>query len=229
LNNTDKISEKQVEAYLKEHPDFLTQHESLLDFLTPPMRWSGDKVVDLQSYMLDKLRGEQDDLKDAANLLINTTRENMLIQTRTHAGVIAMLEASTIENLIHVISMDMPMLLDVDAVSLCFETGGEDFGEIDNPGLRWFAPNTVKKVLGSDNEFAKLLEHTSDDGSVFGEAAGIVRSAALARIGPQNTLPTGLLALGSRTKGSFHGGQGTDLLMFLARVLEHCLLNLMKK
>ena len=107
MNNTDKISEKQVEAYLKEHPDFLTQHESLLDFLTPPMRWSGDKVVDLQSYMLDKLRGEQDDLKDAANLLINTTRENMLIQTRTHAGVIAMLEASTLENLIHVISMEV--------------------------------------------------------------------------------------------------------------------------
>ena len=229
MNKTDKILEKQVEAYLKEHPDFLTQHESLLDVLTPPMRWSGDKVVDLQSYMLDKLRDEQDDLKDAANLLINTTRENMLIQTRTHAGVIAMLEANTIENLIHVISMDMPMLLDVDAVSLCFETGGEDFGELDNPGLRWFAPNTVKKVLGSDNEFAKLLEHTSDDGSVFGEAAGIVRSAALARIGPQNGLPSGLLALGSRTKGSFHGGQGTDLLMFLARVLEHCLLNLLKK
>ena len=229
MNKTDKILEKQVEAYLKEHPDFLTQHESLLDVLTPPMRWSGDKVVDLQSYMLDKLRDEQDDLKDAANLLINTTRENMLIQTRTHAGVIAMLEANTIENLIHVISMDMPMLLDVDAVSLCFETGGEDFGELDNPGVRWFAPNTVKKVLGSDNEFAKLLEHTSDDGSVFGEAAGIVRSAALARIGPQNELPSGLLALGSRTKGSFHGGQGTDLLMFLARVLEHCLLNLIRK
>ena len=229
MNKIDKISEKQVEAYLKEHPDFLTQHESLLDVLTPPMRWSGDKVVDLQSYMLDKLRDEQDDLKDAANLLINTTRENMLIQTRTHAGVIAMLEANTIENLIHVISMDMPMLLDVDAVSLCFETGGEDFGELDNTGVRWFAPNTVKKVLGSDNEFAKLLEHTSDDGSVFGEAAGIVRSAALARIGPQNKLPSGLLALGSRTKGSFHGGQGTDLLMFLARVLEHCLLNLIKK
>ena len=66
MNKTDKISAKQVETYLKEHPDFLTQHQSLLDFLTPPMRWSGDKVVDLQSYMLDKLRDEQDDLKDAA-------------------------------------------------------------------------------------------------------------------------------------------------------------------
>ena len=45
LNNAKLPSADQVEAYLKEHPDFLTHHESLLDQMTPPMRWSGDKVV----------------------------------------------------------------------------------------------------------------------------------------------------------------------------------------
>ena len=58
LTNTNLPSEEQVEAYLRKHPDFLTQHETLLDLMTPPMRWSGDKVVDLQGYMLDRLRGE---------------------------------------------------------------------------------------------------------------------------------------------------------------------------
>ena len=59
--------------------------------MTPPIRWSGDKVVDMQSFMLDRLRGEQADLKeDAANLLISTTRANMMIQTRTHAAAIAL-------------------------------------------------------------------------------------------------------------------------------------------
>ena len=52
LDNTKLPSADQVEAYLKEHPDFLTHHESLLDQMTPPMRWSGDKVVDLQSLSL---------------------------------------------------------------------------------------------------------------------------------------------------------------------------------
>ena len=61
---------------------------------------------------------------------------------------------------------------------------------------------------------------------MFGEAAGIVCSAALARISSISNLPAGLLALGSRVKGSFHGGQGTDLLLFLTRVLEYCLLKL---
>ena len=226
LSDAKLPSEDQVEAYLRKHPDFLTQHETLLDFMTPPMRWSGDKVVDLQSYMLARLRGEQDDLKDAANLLISTTRANMLIQTRTHASVISLLSALDFESLIHTVCFDLPILLDVDAVSLCFETTSDGLPTLGNTDIRWFSPGTIDKVLGYENEFAKLLEHTCDDGAVFGEAAGIVRSAALARIGPGGKLPSGLLALGSRIKGSFHGGQGTDLLLFLARVLEHCLLQL---
>ena len=226
LNNAKLPSADQVEAYLKEHPDFLTHHESLLDQMTPPMRWSGDKVVDLQSYMLDRLRGEQDDLKDATNLLISTTRANMLIQTRAHASVMSLLDALDFDDLIHTVCFDLPILLDVDAVSLCFETASNGFPVLGDTDIRWFSAGTIDKVLGHENEFAKLLEHTSDDGSVFGEAAGIVRSAALARIGPSGSLPAGLIALGSRIKGSFHGGQGTDLLLFLARVLEHCLLRL---
>lgn len=217
------LSEKQVESYLKNHPNFLVEHPTLLDCMTPPMRWSGDKVVDLQSYMLDRLRGEKGELKDASNLLINTTRANMLIQTRTHASVIAIMNAIDLDTLVHVVCFDLPMLLDVDAVSLCLETFDRGLEKLASTDIRWFAPGTVNKVLGNDNEHAKLLEHTSDDGAVFGEASGIVRSAALARINLNGSLPNGLLALGSRNKGSFHGGQGTDLLLFLARVLEHCL------
>ena len=82
------------------------------------------------------------------------------------------------------------------------------------------AAGTVDKVLGGADEFAKLIEHTKDDGAVFGEAAGIVKSAALGRLQPGYGIPNGLLALGSRNRGAFHGGQGTDLLIFITRVLE---------
>ena len=224
LNQPNAITEDQVEDFLRDHPDFLTQHSALLDVMTPPMRWSGDKVVDMQSFMLDRLRGEQIDLQDAANLLISTTRANMMIQTRTHAAAIALLGAEDLEQLIHATCFDLPLLLDVDAVSLCFETGDKGHPGLGSIDIRWFAPGTIDTVLGSGEDYAKLLEYTSDDGAVFGEAAGIVQSAALARIGPGGTLPAGLLALGSRTRGAFHGGQGTDLLIFLARVLENCLL-----
>ena len=224
LNQSNPITEDQVEDFLRDHPDFLIHHPALLDVMTPPIRWSGDKVVDMQSFMLDRLRGEQVDLKDAANLLISTTRANMMIQTRTHAAAIALLGAEDLEKLIHITCFDLPLLLEVDAVSLCFETGDTGHPGLGSMDIRWFAPGTIDTVLGSREDCAKLLEYTSDDGSVFGEAAGIVQSAALARVGPGGTLPAGLLALGSRTRGAFHGGQGTDLLIFLTRVLENCLL-----
>ena len=61
-----------------------------------------------------------------------------------------------------------------------------------------------------------------DDGQVFGEASGLVKSAALARIQPGNGIPAAMLALGARDRGGFHSGQSSDLLTFLARVTEMC-------
>ena len=156
LNHPGKISEDQVENFLRDHPDFLTQHPALLDVMTPPMRWSGDKVVDMQTFMLDRLRGEQVDLKDAANLLISTTRANMMIQTRTHAAVIALLGAEGLEKLIHATCFDLPLLLDVDAVSLCFEKGDKEYPGLGNIDIRWFAPGTIDTVLSSSEDFRSI-------------------------------------------------------------------------
>ena len=213
----------QVSNYLRKHPDFLVTHPDLLNILAPPSRWedgNGGNVVDIQTSMLDRMRDESTNLKDAANLLISTTRSNMMIQTRTHAAVIAILGADDLERLIHVVFFDLPILLDIDAASLCLETNKEKFKELEETNIRWVSRGTVNKVLGGASEFVQLIEHTKDDGAVFGEAAGLVKSAALGRLQPGFGIPNGLLALGSRNKGAFHGGQGTDLLIFLTRVLE---------
>jgi len=220
----DNLSAEAVAEYLRAHPTFLTDHPDLFRVLTTPARWEeGETLVDLQSLMLEKLREESQELKDAANLLINTTRSNMMIQTRTHAGAVAILGAVGLENLIHVICYDLPMLLDVDAVSLCFETGDQGSDQLGNDDIRYLSPGVVDTVLGGADKFAKLLEYTNDDGAVFGEAAGIVQSAALVRLSPGGGIENGLLALGAREQGSFHSGQGTDLLIFIARVVDACL------
>ena len=59
----------------------------------------------------------------------------------------------------------------------------------------------------------------NDDGTIFAAAAGLVNSAALARIHAGSNWPVGLLALGARDD-AFHPGQGTELISFLCRVLE---------
>jgi uncharacterized protein YigA (DUF484 family) len=218
-----KIDASKVSEYLQQNPNFLIENPDLLSVLYPPSRWgngSGGNIADIQTSMLDRMRDEKTDLKDAANLLISTTRSNIMVQTRTHAAVIGILAANNLERLIHVVCFDLPLLLDIDAASLCLETGEEGlpkFGEMD---IRWVTPGIVNKVLGGADRFTKLIEHTKDDGGIFGEASGIVQSAALSRLQPGGGISNGLLALGSRAKGAFHGGQGTELLIFLTRVLE---------
>lgn len=209
----------EIAQYLRDHPSFLTDRPELLRELTPPSRFDGGSIVDLQSVMLDNLQEESRDLRDAANLLISTTRSNIMIQTRTHAGVMALLGADSFERILHVIRFDLPLLLDVDAASLCLETGDTGLTALGGSEIQWLAPGSVDALLGLDQQFA-LLEETSDDGAVFGEASGLVCSAAYVRINTGGGIPAGLLALGSRERGAFHPGQGSDLLNFLARVAE---------
>ena len=217
----DTLTAEQVETYLRQNPGFLTERPDLIAVLAPPSRWDGGSVVDLQSVMVQRLREESRDLRDAANLLISTTRSNMIVQTRTHAAVMAMLGADNFERLAHVIRHDLPLLLDVDTVALCFESASSAPPEISD--VRWLPLGSIEKVLGGMNDpFHRLIEDVYDDGQVFGEAAGLVKSAALARVQPGNGIPAAMLALGARDRGAFHSGQSSDLLTFLARVTEMC-------
>lgn len=213
---------EQVETFLRANPSFLNERPDLIAVLAPPSRFEAGAVVDLQTMMLQRLREESRDLRDAANLLISTTRSNMIIQTRTHAGVMAMLGADSFDRLIHVVRYDLPLLLDVDTVSLCFETSASNPPDITD--VRWVPDGSVAQLLGgTEHPMCRMIEEVSDDGQVFGEASGIVRSAAVARVAPGSGISSGLIALGARERGAFHSGQASDLLIFLARVAETCL------
>ena len=215
-------SAEQVEAYLRANPAFLNERPDLIAVLAPPSRFEAGAVVDLQAMMLQRLREESRDLRDATNLLISTTRSNMIIQTRTHAGVMAMLGADDFDRLIHVVRYDLPLLLDVDTVSLCFETSASNPPELTD--VRWVPEGSVAQLLGGNEHPAcRMIEDVIDDGQAFGEASGIVRSAAVARVVPGSGIASGLIALGARERGAFHSGQASDLLTFLAKVTEMCL------
>lgn len=217
-------SAEAVADFLKANPDYLKDNPELLSVLSPPSRWKEESsVVDMQAFMLDRLKNESDNLRLAANELVTTTRSNMLVQTRTHAAVIALLGADGLERLIHVIRFDLPLLLDVDAVSLCFESAGGAEALFASGDIRQIPVGTIDHLLESPDTDAMLFADTGDDGTVFGEAAGLIASAAVARIRPTRISPPGILAMGGRHRGTFDPSQGTELLSFMARVAEHCI------
>jgi uncharacterized protein YigA (DUF484 family) len=214
------LTSAQVIAFLRQNPGFLADHEELLPLLTPPAYRRGDNVVDMQRFLLERLREELGRVKGQQRLLISTSRSNLMSQNRIHAAVLALIGASSFEHLIQTVTSDLAVMLDIDVVTLCVEAGDQPRERHPNlVGLQLLEPGVVNQILGPKRD-ALLADHTSGDAEIFGAAAGLVRSQALLRLSVGGRAPEGLVALGSRRPAKFKPGQGTELLCFLARALE---------
>lgn len=216
----DLPTDEQVRAYLGRNPDFLVRHPELAVGLDVPAPEHGDKVVDLQQFVIHRLRAELDEMRGCAEHLITTTRSNMSTQSRTHEAVLAVLSAGDMADLAQVMAEVLPPLLDVEVITLCFETGEQAIRELAVPGIHVLDAGKVDELL-SQGGHSLLRGHTTGDPAVFGDGAGLVRSFAMVRLEAGGRCPVGLFALGSRDERTFHHSQGIDLLTFLARVIEH--------
>jgi uncharacterized protein YigA (DUF484 family) len=212
-------SAAQVIAYLRRHPDFLYRHPELLDMQSPPARHNEGPVVDLQQFMVERLRSDVAKLRANQDEIIANSRDNLGTQERIHKAVLALLEADTFEEFIEIITGDLVLLLEVDVVCLCIERteGYNRRPKLD--GLELLEQGSVDRIMGKSRQVL-LRDDTTGDPEVFGGAAELVRSDALLRLKPSKAAPNALLAFGTRHPGYFHPGQGTELLSFLGRIIE---------
>ncbi len=219
-NSVAELSEQDVVDYLQAHPEFFRTHAHVLSDMEAPDRWSedADGIVDMQRFLLDRRSSEIDELRDCAQEVIETSRTNMSVQTRTHAAVLAALSATDFAHLSHILTDDWPFLLDVDVVALGFEPPYRPDPRFVSNELIQFAAGSADTYIGTDSDIM-LIRDLNDDGTIFGAGAGLVRSAAIARVRPSPHSPIGILALGSRG-AVFRPGQGTELINFLVRVVE---------
>jgi len=208
----------EVVAYLRRHPDFLVEHGELLEVLTPPTLRRGERVVDMQHFMLERQRAEIERLKGQQRALIATTRANLASQNRIHSAVLTLLAAQSFEQLIQNVTTDLAVLLDADVVTIGVERIGPARPRLNHHGVQILDAGTVESLLGPERDVALFSEMTGDP-KLFGSGAGLVRSAAILRLCVSAAAPPGLLSIGTRRAGKFQAGQGTELLSFLARAL----------
>lgn len=210
-----------VSAWLLAHPDFLVQHPELLSRLTLPPRDRGEGVIDLQGFQAERLRGQVDRLRDQQRAFITASRANHNTQNRVHAAILFLLDAESFEQLIHTVSTDLAVLLDLDVVTLLVEAAEDEAYSPPGADVRIVAPGEIAHRLGGQ-ELA-LESDVAGDEALFGAGAGLVRSQALIRLNVSPDTPPCLLALGSRDPEMFHPGMRTELVGFLGRVLERCI------
>jgi uncharacterized protein YigA (DUF484 family) len=212
-------SAAQVIAYLRRHPDFLFRHPELLDIQAPPARHVDGAVVDIQHFMVERLRQDVAKLRANQDEIIANSRDNLVTQERIHKAVLAMLEAETFEEFIDIITGDLVLLLEVDVVCLCIERTEGYHRRPKLDGLELLEQGAVDRLMGKGKQVI-LRDEAVGDPEIFGGAAELVRSDALLRLKPSKAAPNAILAFGTRHPGYFHPGQGTELLSFLGRIIE---------
>ena len=209
---------REVMLYLRDHPDFLDRHPDALWLLRPPSRREGDGVLDFQQFMLERLRRDLLRLQDEQASLVATSRGNLASQARVHRAALAMLRAGNFEQLLQIVTTDIAVLIDVDVVTLGVESAAAPTMRLPMPGIHLLRSGMVDALLGERE--ALLATGIHGDPALFGAACGLVRSQALLRLSFGRTAPVGLMCLGTRNPEMFCPGLGTELLGFLARVVE---------
>lgn len=213
------VSADQVAGYLRHHPDFLGDYPELLDVLTPPKRDRGEGVVDLQQFMVERLRREIADLTLLRDDMVAAGRSNLATQGRVHEAILALLRAGSFEEFVETITTDLTVILDLDVATIGVEQATKGAAWKPLAGVYCLEAGSVDALLGPNGSML-LREDIVGDPAIFDGGAGLVRSDALIRLRISTNTPPALLALGSRQTGAFHAGQGTELLTFLSKVLE---------
>lgn len=204
--------------WLKAHPEFLKKNPDAIDYLIAPKEENGRKVADFQSYMIERLKADKSEAIETAKDIVETARNNMNNQARIHKAVLRLLEAQSFDEFIQTITSDITNLLDVDITTLVVEADGQEIPHIHTNGIRVVPEGTIDNWMRGKNV---LLQ--ADIGGIepiYGAGATLVRSQSLVRIDVSLHTPPAIIAFGSRDPNLFQPGQGTEQVLFLARVIE---------
>lgn len=211
-------SAEAVIAYLKANPNFLQKYPQACDLLLPPKGADGKNVADFQSFMIKRLKDDKEKVLETTQAIVENARSNMNNQQRIHKVILRLLEARNFEEFIHIITMDLSSMLDTDISVLVVESNGHDIPHITTSGIRVLPEGTIDKWM--QGQRVMLQSNISGIEPIYGGGATLVQSQALLRVDISMDTPPAILAFGSRDPVMFQDGQGTELVDFLARVVE---------
>lgn len=213
-----ELDAREVIGYLRRHPEFLDEHPEALRLLKPPGREIGEGVVDFQQFLHERQRRELNRVNLEYRNLITVSRGNLASQSRVHKAALTILAAPSFGQLLQIVTTDLAVVLDVDVVTIVVENIAGITPRFNTHGVHLVDAGTVEELLGPD----KTVIYEADvagDPTLFGGAAGLVRSQALLRLRFGRETPIGLLCIGTRKPGRFHPRLGIELLGFLGRIV----------
>ena len=213
----DATQARVVAAYLKRHPEFLSEYPELAAKLTMP-REQGP-VSSLAVYQLNSLREKNAELERQLAELIAIAAENEQLMERVHTLTVALLRANTLEVTARSVVARLSADFHTEQVRLVL------FGEQPQlPRAEWLLQVIGPEALPEFTEFLQQNEPVAGRVSaekldrLFGARAAEIRSVAMMRLGD-----AGILAIGSTDPNRFQPGMGTLFLKMISATITAAL------
>ena len=174
------------------------------------------KVINFEDRAVAKLRARVAAAEEANQDLIAFARGHSGAVASIHEAVVATIEAEGFDHLIHIVTQEWPQILGLDAVAVALFAGDRGV-RADASGLQFVDPRVIRRSL--EGLEGVVLHGVERGHPLFGPACELIRAEALVRLDSEAPLPSGLLALGQREAQGFETRHGSELLVFLGRVL----------
>jgi len=219
-----ELTSLQVEEYLQQHPEFFNEHLNLLEQMTIPHP-SGN-AVSLITKQLEIYRSKHQELESQLTELIEVARENDTSSVRMHKLALALIDSSTLEELILHLELVLSeyFLTDFVAVRIIQHNPGATIANLFiEPGSKSLEP-FVKELASNQPRCGRPT--VAQAKALFGDLAFQVKSCAII---PMNfTELEGILAIGSREEGRFHHSMGNLFLTQMSEIVGTRLISLLQ-
>jgi uncharacterized protein YigA (DUF484 family) len=205
------LNPDQVAQYLKDHPDFFTQHTELLASLSVPHPYSG-QTISLGERQVMLLRERARGLEAKLREFIQFAEENDAIGEKLHRLALGLMRAKSLDAVFAALYLSLREDFAVPHVALRLWSEGAA------PAMPEFGPVSEAVRLLAEGLGTPRCGHEAHEEvrAWFGEVGPHLRSFALAPIREAGV--NGLLALASEDATRFYPEMGTLYLTWLAEL-----------
>lgn len=201
-----------VRRFLSDNPDFLRGDDGLLAELG--LKVAAGNVVEFAPAALARVHAAHQREAEQRQQLEVTARANFSAQAQTHGAVIDLLEARNNSDLAARIDDLARSRFGLLAGVIALESEG-----LPPAGWRQLVEGQVDLILGGPQRMARMGPAPTAVG-LFGARAGDAASMAMVRMAIWEPSRQGLLAFASADPEGFTPDMGSELVAFLARVVE---------
>jgi uncharacterized protein len=202
----------EVRRFLADNPQFLREDEGLLAELG--LKVAAGNVVDFGPAALARVHAAHQREAEQRQQLEETARANFSAQAQTHGAVVDLLDARDHADLAARVDELARARFGLAAGVVALETEA-----LPPAGWRRLVEGQVDLILGGSQRLARM-GFAPTALPLFGAEAEQVRSMAMVRMAIWEPARQGLIAFGSPDEHGFTEEMGSELVAFLARVVE---------